>query len=178
MKSLILESSTEYALLAETGGSELHLAGGPSLSKMLATEIKKFTPPFSRIVLGIGPGSFTGIRVVAAMAQALAYGWKIPLFTASSLTAFAPPAEHFAIAFDAKSGGLYVQIGFDAPRLLKLEEAGIVLETMPLIASPHPDKILQRLPHLRGKQWRETRPNGALLEKYAVLAAHPLTLNY
>jgi len=98
MKSLIIETSTESALLAVLENGRLlwekHLLGGPALSKSLGLEIKKILelipPPFDQIILGSGPGSYTGIRVGAAMAQALSFGWKIPLYTVSSLTAFAP----------------------------------------------------------------------------------------
>lgn len=179
MKSLILEASCEHALLAESQGAQIHLSGGPSLSKSLGAEVKKFTPPFQRIIIGTGPGSFTGIRVVAAMAQALAFGWNIPLYTTSSLTAFAPHGHDlFAVAMDARSGGIYVQVGHGAAKLLKLEEAEALFQTMPLITSPHPTKILQRLPRLSPQNWQETKPCPLLLEQYAVLAEYPLKLNY
>ncbi len=179
MKSLILEASTEYALLAESGGIELHLPGGASLSKTLGAEVKKFLGPFQRIIIGAGPGSFTGIRVIGSMGQALAYGWGIPLFTTPSLTGFAPEnEENFAVAVDARSGGIYIQIGFNTPQLLKLEEAGRLLETIPLITSPHPAKILQRLPHLSPGQWREARPSSRMLERHATPATQPLELRY
>ena len=179
MKSLILEASTEYALIAESDGKELHVPGGASLSKTLGAEVKKFIGPFQRVIIGAGPGSFTGIRVMGSMGQALAYGWGIPLFTTPSLSGFAPEDEdNFAVAVDARSGGIYIQLGFNAPQLLKLEEASHLLQTIPLITSPHPAKILQRLPHLSPSQWREARPSARMLERHATLATQPLTLHY
>jgi len=181
MHSLILEASTEHALLAVSGGTCLHLPGGPTLSKSLGAEIKQFLTyaPFERIIVGTGPGSFTGIRVAASMAQALAFGWKIPLFVASSLSAFAPQTEErFAVIIDARSGGLYVQIGFETPKRLTLAEASEALADIQLLASPHPAKILTRIPHLSAKTWQETRPNPALLEQHASPAPVPLCLDY
>lgn len=35
----------------------------------------------SSIYICSGPGSFTGIRVGASIAQALSYSWKIPMYT-------------------------------------------------------------------------------------------------
>ena len=180
MKSLILEASSEHALIADSEGKEVHLLGGPEFSKVLGLEIKGFGSGFERIVVGAGPGSFTGIRVTAAMGQALAFGWGIPLFTAPSLSAFAPEDGEgdFAVAVDAKSGGIYVQRGFEKPILLGLEEAGRLLKAVSLITSPHPAKIVQRLPFLASCRWKETRPSARLLERFAVSASEPLQLHY
>ena len=179
MKSLIIETSTESALLAVTQNGQIvwekQLLGGPALSKSLGLEIKKTLeiapPPFNRIILGSGPGSYTGIRVGAAMAQALSYGWKIPLYTVSSLTAFAPDKENFVIAIDARSGGLFIQENFTAPRLLKLEEAEKILQSYPVVASPHPEKLLQRMPALINLV--QTKPNALLLAQYSISASKP-----
>lgn len=178
MKSLILEASTEHALLAETDGRILHLPGGPTLSKTLGAHIATFSGPYDRIILGIGPGSFTGIRVIASMGQALAFGWNIPLYSVSSLTAFAPEnTDDFIVAVDARSGGIYCQTAFNTPILLPLDQASLLLSTAPLITSPHSAKILQRLPHLSTRPWLQTLPSPKLMEIHAS-HAHPLNLHY
>jgi tRNA threonylcarbamoyl adenosine modification protein YeaZ len=64
------------------------------------------------IATSIGPGSYTGLRVSASIAQAFAYGLKIPLVTYSSLECFNPPKEgSFIAVLDAKSGGFYTVQG-------------------------------------------------------------------
>ncbi len=176
MKTLLLETSSEFALLAvlEKGQIllEVRLSGGPELSKMLGAEIKKIlAPPYDRIVVGIGPGSFTGTRVGASMASALAFGWKIPLYTASSLTAFGPKT----VAIDARMGGIYVQRGTESPLLLPLLEAAEFLSKELAIASPHPDKILARIP---GLTLEKQEPNPLLLAQHAEPAKFPLQLHY
>jgi tRNA threonylcarbamoyl adenosine modification protein YeaZ len=177
MKSLVIETSTEAGLLAVlqdgTVVAEKHLFGGPELSKSLGLEVKKLVcfGPFDRIVIGSGPGSYTGIRVGAAMAESLAFGWKIPLYTVSSPTGFAPASEAFAIAIDARSGGILIQENFTTPKLYPLEIAGPLLESYPIIASPHPEKLLLRLPNLKGLVQR--RPNPLLLAKHSILAERP-----
>lgn len=40
-----------------------------------------------RIAVGIGPGSFTGVRIAISYAKSLAQGWKIPLTGVSSFDA-------------------------------------------------------------------------------------------
>ena len=48
----------------------------------------------ARIIVGVGPGSFTGLRVGIAAAHGMAIGWSIPLSGMSSLAllaASAPP---------------------------------------------------------------------------------------
>lgn len=180
MKSLILETSTEAALLAVTQGDiilwEKPLLGGPELSKTLGLEIKKLLEvcpiPFDRIVIGVGPGSYTGIRVGAAMAQALSFGWQIPLYTVCSLTAFAPiDKENFFIAVDARSGGIFIQENFMPPKLVKLEEATRILQEAKFISSPHPEKLLKRIPDLKNLEQR--LPNPLQLAKFSVASLKP-----
>jgi tRNA threonylcarbamoyladenosine biosynthesis protein TsaB len=65
------------------------------------------------IVVGLGPGSFTGLRVGLALAKGLALGWGIPVVGASSLAmraAAAGPGK-IAVVLDARRdqvfAGLY-----------------------------------------------------------------------
>jgi tRNA threonylcarbamoyladenosine biosynthesis protein TsaB len=66
-----------------------------------------------RIAVGIGPGSFTGLRVGIAYAQGLAAGLEIPLTGVGSLLAMtwgAPPTDprHRVALLDARRGELFV----------------------------------------------------------------------
>lgn len=64
-----------------------------------------------RIVVGGGPGSFTGLRIAGATAKALATALEIPLFAYSGLAALAAglaPVEKIVCAlFDARRGEVY-----------------------------------------------------------------------
>ena len=68
------------------------------------------------ILVGIGPGSFTGIRVGIAAAHGLAIGWSASLFGMSSLALLAASAHadnEVAAAMAGGHGELFVQ-QFDA----------------------------------------------------------------
>src|SRR4051794_927510 len=64
------------------------------------------------IVVGLGPGSFTGIRVAIAAARGLAIGWGAKLHGMSSmalLAASAPGTGDIAVAIRGGHGELFVQ---------------------------------------------------------------------
>ena len=93
------------------------------------------------------------------MGQALAFGWGIPLFTAPSLTGFAPEdKENFAVAVDA-SQAAFTSTRFQRAELLKLEEAGRCPK--PFLSSHRPiqAKSFSGLLHLSPSPWREARPS-------------------
>lgn len=192
MKALILETTTEKGIIVLAENSRplaaLPLAGGPELSKNLAFEVKKlltnssFLPDF--IAVGTGPGSYTGIRVGAALAKSLAFGWQIPLAGFCSLSAFAP-SEDYAVLIDARMGGFYVlkpsRNVQTSPILLSPSSAAAELKDYPLFASPHPELIQKRLV-LPGR-WLETFPDPNRLSALAHSLflnrdSTPLTLSY
>lgn len=183
MNGLILETSSDFGMLVLSKEgvpiTSRALDGGPSLSKKIASETHDLLTAFSFrpdfIAVGTGPGSYTGIRVGAALAQSLAYGWNIPCMSFCSLIAFTPPQIQgpFAIVLDAKSAGIYVLTGqrqvdslvFDEPQLLPPMTP--LLQTLPYLASPHPDLICARASY--SGQWVETRPDPNWLASFCRL---------
>jgi len=64
------------------------------------------------ILVGVGPGSFTGIRVGIAAAHGLAIGWNAQLFGLSSLALLAASADidgEVAAAMNGGHGEMFVQ---------------------------------------------------------------------
>lgn len=62
------------------------------------------------IVVGAGPGSFTGVRIAAAAARGLVQGFGVPLYAYSSLAALAVDATSagpVCTLFDARRGEVY-----------------------------------------------------------------------
>lgn len=96
----------------------------------------------ARILVGVGPGSFTGLRVGIAAAHGMAIGWSIPLTGMNSLAllaASAPPGEgKVAAAMAGGHGELFVQT-FDRR---KLTATGPVLNLTPQAAAMKVDAPL------------------------------------
>jgi tRNA threonylcarbamoyl adenosine modification protein YeaZ len=76
-----------------------------------------------RIVVDIGPGSFTGLRIGIAAARGLGLAWGVPVdgmratdLVAAAAFAGAPDCERLAVVLDAGRGQLYIQrFGRDRP---------------------------------------------------------------
>ena len=84
----------------------------PMIDRLLSqanTSIQKF----DAIVFNRGPGSFTGVRLTASIAQGLAFGGKIGVLPVSSLQALAyqyhqlTKAEHILVCLDARKSEVY-----------------------------------------------------------------------
>lgn len=89
----------------------------------------------NRLMVGVGPGSFTGLRVGIAAAHGMAIGWSIPVAGMNSLAllaATAPPGEgKVAAAMAGGHGELFVQT-FDRKRLTA---TGPILNLSPTAAA-------------------------------------------
>jgi tRNA threonylcarbamoyl adenosine modification protein YeaZ len=63
------------------------------------------------VVVGVGPGPYSGLRVGIAFAQALAWAWNIPVVGVCSLDALAlrvgPREGKFGVASDARRSEIY-----------------------------------------------------------------------
>jgi len=90
------------------------------------------------IAVGLGPGSFTGLRVGLAAAKAIAYARKLPLAGASSLQAIAlgRPGRIWA-ATEARKNELFVQ---------QFEEGRPLGEVRVVMAADFPEPVLLEAP--------------------------------
>ncbi|MEQ7874350.1 tRNA (adenosine(37)-N6)-threonylcarbamoyltransferase complex dimerization subunit type 1 TsaB [Sphingomonas sp. ASV193] len=106
------------------------------LAPMIAELLGGHVP--SRILVGVGPGSFTGIRVGIACAEGLGIGWSVPVHGMNSLALVAAggPPGSLLVAVAGGHGELFVQ-PFDAER--RPTEA---------VASLAPAEAAARFPHL------------------------------
>ena len=191
MISLVIETCTERGVIAFLEGLTLiyekNLPYGYQNSQHLLPEIHKAFQKASLspkqldfITVGIGPGSYTGIRVGVMVAKALAYALKIPLVGVSSLEGFVPSQETtYASVIDAKIGGVYWQSASflngeiclsSEPQISPIEDLQKHLSTVCMLVSPHSqlvkEKVEKRFPNQW--QWEEKGPDSIQLTKTAL----------
>jgi tRNA threonylcarbamoyladenosine biosynthesis protein TsaB len=98
--------------------AEVTLGSGPRHSSALLPAIRFAldharvqTAQLSGIVVGGGPGSFTGVRIAAATAKGLAYAAQLPFYAFSTLLALAATAaagdRPVCAMIDARRGEVY-----------------------------------------------------------------------
>jgi tRNA threonylcarbamoyladenosine biosynthesis protein TsaB len=115
--SLVLDLSASLALgLVDAGGRTLAYrvkeqgTRGETAHALLEeclAEAGGSIGDIANLCVGVGPGSFTGIRVCAALAQGLAFAKRLPLYPFSSLAALEVCAGGPALAAIAANAGRY-----------------------------------------------------------------------
>ncbi|MFA5250165.1 MAG: tRNA (adenosine(37)-N6)-threonylcarbamoyltransferase complex dimerization subunit type 1 TsaB [Parachlamydiales bacterium] len=188
MYSLLLETSSKKALiflaLNDTPVASQHLKGDetlsteiyPALNKLfLASSLK--AKDLSYIAVGTGPGSYTGIRIGASIAKALAFAFKIPLIGFCSLKALLPPFNTpFYTLSDAKSGGFFLLEGEKidqhiiykgGPQLISFEEAKLLFSKNYLLLSSEIKTPQERLPYLPAHLFLDPLPDAKHLARLA-----------
>ncbi|MCD8499805.1 MAG: tRNA (adenosine(37)-N6)-threonylcarbamoyltransferase complex dimerization subunit type 1 TsaB [Gammaproteobacteria bacterium] len=91
------------------------------------------------IVFGCGPGSFTGIRLTAGVAQGLAVGWNKPLLPVSNLAALAykkyqasPDARSIWVGIDARKEEVYTGVYAFHPQGMDIVRPDQLMAVSPL----------------------------------------------
>lgn len=122
---LVIEASTSAGSVALFRGRDLidvrHVTLGSGAADglypamlALCDEARIAPTELTRVVCGEGPGSFTSLRIAAALAKGIAHGGGLPLATISSLlmaaaTTDALPVGRYAVHADALRGERFVQ---------------------------------------------------------------------
>lgn len=140
---------------------------GQSHSKLILPEIEAMLREagtdrhsLQGIVFGMGPGSFTGLRIACGVAQGLAFGLGVPVLGIGSLLAVADAAgaetgtDKVLVALDARMGEVYVA-AYQRARPTKASDSEVsALETSawhevipPCLCAP------QQLPELPDTEW-------------------------
>ena len=97
-----------------------------------------------RVVVTVGPGSFTGLRIGIAAARAIGLAASIPVVGVSTLAAYAAPLINpqepgvIAVGIDARHGAVFFQAFTAAgrtivlPRVISVKEAGRAIGAGPV----------------------------------------------
>jgi tRNA threonylcarbamoyl adenosine modification protein YeaZ len=79
---------------------------GRALSQLVSEALKVSHPP-KQVVVGMGPGPFTGLRVGISFAHTFAFARNIPVFGICSLDAIAIEQSEYTVATDARRKEIY-----------------------------------------------------------------------
>lgn len=114
MKVLALEASTDFASVALWAEGrvlvEESFASKRSLSADLFPVLWRVLEPFGRmerIAVGLGPGSYAGVRIAIAAALGLQAVWDCELVGIPSVAALEEAGEAFRVIGDARRGTWY-----------------------------------------------------------------------
>lgn len=194
MPGLILETSTERSVVFLMENNRLlygkELPFGLNNSKYLVPAIHEglsstgiLASGLKFIAVGVGPGSYTGIRVGAMAAKAIAYAAKIPLIGISTLKGFVPDSDcRFAVLIDAKIAGAYILLGEKKngqiiyktePKAEQLQLLEPLLTSIDVIVTPQNKLLKPKLDALYPDHlwhWQLSSPNPHQMEKLALEA--------
>lgn len=160
---LALETSADRAsvavghpgrILAEAGleGARQHAGALPGLIERVLAEAGAGLSALEAIVLGNGPGSFTGLRVGASVAKALVRSHGLTLYTTPSLAAVAwsarpSPDERVLAVANALRGEVYAaEYRFPEGRVEVLQPPTVWLPERLLADCPVPDVLAGAIP--------------------------------
>jgi tRNA threonylcarbamoyl adenosine modification protein YeaZ len=79
---------------------------GRALSQLVAEALKSSGPP-QQVVVGMGPGPFTGLRVGISFAQTFGLARNIPVVGVCSLDAIDIQESEYTVAIDARRKEIY-----------------------------------------------------------------------
>jgi len=166
MTALLIDIATTHGLVAILDETEVasfqYFPAAFETSRLLMPTIDELMKPYDvhsldYIAVGRGPGSYTGVRIAAALASAIGIAAKVPLVGVSSLRAFVPKglfSGPFFAAIDAKIGGIYLAEGIceegratfiSDDALVPIEEAGKKITTRHLVVTPVAQTLALRL---------------------------------
>lgn len=119
MNILAFDTSTEYLSLALRKGSETFqydCNAGQTHSQIILPQIQALLDSaelqlsdLQGVAFGAGPGSFTGVRIAAGVAQGLGFGANLPVVSVCTLLALAEAssADKVIACLDARMGEVY-----------------------------------------------------------------------
>ena len=151
MYQLLLDSSNKYLSvgLAKDGKvvDKISYEAWQRQSEMMVTEVGNIlkrnnveNKDLDGVVVGIGPGSYTGVRIGVTIAKTIAYALKIKVYAKSSLSLLKHQEFQTICVFNARSGRSY----FGVYEGKKVIEKDTVLENDKVLdyIKSHPDYLI------------------------------------
>lgn len=184
MTYLFIDAATAVPLLTINDERLLGTPQGPILdvSTWLMEELQRlsqteFAWEIQGVIVGNGPGSYTGLRIAMAAAKTWCYARDLPLCGVSSLYALAPHREtagdlmargytRIAAVMDARAGGVYLALG-------KLR--ALRAKTTPQICWSRPERLSwEQLAHISNQIDAVSCICPSLQEKWELLGLKPV----
>lgn len=109
---------------------------GRALSELVSHALKS-SAPVNQVVVGMGPGPFTGLRVGISFAHTFAIARSIPVIGVCSLDAIAVDQKNYTVAVDARRKEIYWAryengLRVDGPHVSKpADVAGFIFDVYP-----------------------------------------------
>ena len=121
MVSILLDSSDKFLAvgIAKDGKliDSIQYEAWQRQSEMMITELESILKKhnitrydISNVVCGIGPGSYTGVRISLTIAKVMVMALNIPLFTVSSLRILKDNTQPSICVINARSGRSYIGV--------------------------------------------------------------------
>jgi tRNA threonylcarbamoyl adenosine modification protein YeaZ len=112
--SLVIDTSTSRTIVGVVDGERVPFESfaegatdhGRAVSDLVSQALTKASNP-DRVVVGMGPGPFTGLRVGIAFARTFALAREIPVIGVCSLDAIEIDAAEYTVAIDARRKEIY-----------------------------------------------------------------------
>lgn len=112
--SLVIETSTSRTIVGIARGTEVLWQGfhdgatdhGSAVADLVKHAMGQGINP-DRVVVGMGPGPFTGLRVGIAFARAFAAARNLPVVGICSLDAIVVDQNEYTVAIDARRKEIY-----------------------------------------------------------------------
>lgn len=151
MYQLLLDSSNIYLSvgLSKDGKviDRIYYEAWQRQSEMMVTEVENILKKnqiakedLDAVVVGVGPGSYTGVRIGVTIAKTIAYALKIKIYAKSSLSLLKNPTKPTICVFNARSGRSYFGV-YNGDQVIE-KDCVLTNEEVLAYVKDHPDYVV------------------------------------